>query len=76
MLVVMSGKCQPGKNTITISPARPDPNTGLPKPNPFRIVGIYLCGHCLENGGDMGHGSVTALEMEQVEEKQEANDSG
>ena len=70
------GLAQPGKNTITISPARPDPNTGLPKPNPFRIVGIYLCGHCLENGGDMGHGAVTALEMEQVEEKQEANDSG
>jgi hypothetical protein len=71
------GVAHPGQNTLHISPAEPDPVSGQPKPNPFRVIGIYLCGHCVaNNGGDMGHGALTALEMKQTEEKQEEHESG
>lgn len=44
------GWAEPGTNTITIT-------TVDRRENPFRVVGIFLCGHCAESN-DLGAGAI------------------
>jgi CheY-like chemotaxis protein len=60
------GFAHPGENTIQITPVDQ-------RKNPFRAIGIYLCGHCAATG-EMGTGAVNTLiqskALSDVEEKQ------
>jgi len=46
------GWALPGRNSIAIRPLET-------RPNPFRVVGVYLCGECAKIG-DMGNGAVNS----------------
>jgi hypothetical protein len=47
------GWALPGRNSLTITPLEHS------KPNPFRVVGVYLCGECAKIG-DLGSGAVNS----------------
>jgi hypothetical protein len=50
------GLARPGENTIQITPVDQ-------RKNPFRVIGIYLCGHCAATG-EMGTGAVNSLQSQ------------
>jgi hypothetical protein len=56
------GWANPGWNTITI-------RTVEQRQLPFRVVGIFLCGHCAERGGDMGNGAIRSVDDGSKEEQ-------
>lgn len=56
------GWANPGLNTITI-------RTVEKRQLPFRVVGIFLCGHCAERGGDMGNGAIRSIDDGSKEEQ-------
>jgi hypothetical protein len=57
------GMANPGKNKITIQPSEL-------KSDPFRVVGVYLCGVCAETG-NLGNGAID-LNAEEEESATEA----
>ncbi len=50
-------------NTVTIQ-------TVEKRQLPFRVVGIFLCGHCAEPGGDMGNGALCYIDEGSSKEQQ------